>query len=44
MKAEIENVDEIIERIVKPIGNGCHASIPFKWLGRKVKIAILKQE
>jgi len=36
-KYEIEG-DEVVEREVKPTGNGAHVYVPKKWLKRTVKV------
>jgi putative transposon-encoded protein len=36
--------EEVLEREVKPMGNTAHAQLPRSWLGRRVKVILLKDE
>lgn len=39
-----EDVEDMLERTVKKIGTGCHIILPRRYLGRKAKILVLKEE
>lgn len=40
----LQNAEFIIEGTPKPIGTGAYVTIPLKYIKRKVKIIILKEE
>lgn len=40
----INEFDEVLEREVVAIGNGAHINIPFKHLGKKARVMILKKQ
>ncbi len=42
MKIEIDNVDEIIEKVVDSFKTSTRISLPKKYAGKKVKIVILE--
>ena len=39
-----EDVDDILDRVVKPTGGSCMALIPKDYENRKVKVLILKSD
>ena len=41
---KIEGIDEIFDRVVKSTGNSAMVQVPKKFLGRSVKLIILRDE
>ena len=36
--------EEVVERVVKRIGNSGHVTLPKRWIGEKVKVIRLKKD
>lgn len=47
MEIEVRMVlqgEEVVERVVKRIGNSGHVTLPSSWIGEKVKVIRLKKD
>ena len=40
---KLNEFEAVITATVKPHGNGSHVTVPKKYLGKKVKVVILKE-